>query len=507
MYDAQNDPKCQEIGQLLDSYARAVKDWQIGRRQYEADGGNRFNFSRSNGYPFNDECERKLFNKIDGYLLSLSEEDRAVANSHLLGSYKRYFPHPFAKHAIELASHAIMAHPLSDNDKVKFLEDLFAYDKDTKKDVIAEFGDRVLSKLTNYNPNKNLEATNRLYAKSLAYFQDHKRKNDVRINTLYGMFSVFSKNVKRLSPEAVVNYAGVYFTMADRTTKRLNASILEILALKTPESLKKTEFCHEDVLDKGVIKEIFGAYAEHASKQKDVNDNLLKEMVNWARNMFIRHEYTPKEADELIAEIRPVETAGKKSKIKNNKLRDEFARAAEWLDGYHQYLKDNPKGRSGDAYLDALSPTEADRDGVVDYAKDLFGAAYRHLEWDARLEKLHRMLTKNGTMDKELLLDVVDVYAQSLTHKDMEEGTYNESLHRKMLSMLSATVVDYNYSPNELLELKWHIGKGADGHEDFQDMGRVLENVVAQSGEWRYENSKAKKTTTIIHLSKGGKGL
>ncbi len=505
MYQVEKDPKCQAIEQELADYARKVKDWEIDRRRYIAAGGNKFTFSQCNPYPYNDRSERKFFNTIDNYLLSLSEEDRTVANYHLLKKFKDYFSEPFAHHAIELARNAVMAHPLSSADKVEFLETLFEHDKGTRKDIIAEFGDKILSKLTNYNPNNNLEATNRLYIKSLAYFSKPKRQNDERIGTLYAMFKVFSKNVKQLSPEAVVNYAKIYFAMSDRTSKKLDASILEMLAIKTPDSLKASEFCSDNILDKEAVKGVFAAYSEHVLRQKEVNANLLQGMANWANQLFFRYRYTAKEADELIAVIRPQEVDEKGHKVKVNQPQSELNRMADWLSLYHQSLQNNVSGRSGNTYLDA-SADEADKNDALEYARNMFSHARRHYQNDMCMDKLFRMLTKNGAMDKELLLDVVDAYGQSLTYNDVEQGYYNEGLHRKMTTMLSTIVVEYDYSPKELSELKQHIEKGAGRHEEFSDMGRIVENAISQSTEWRYESIKAKKPTIIVHNTKNGKG-
>ncbi len=222
---------CIEIEEKIDRYAENTRNWQISRSNYVKQFGNKFDFSERHDYPYDDRAEALLFRDVNGYLYGLDENERELANGRLLWHYKSYFGHPFEKHSVNLVANSVMIHPLSDATKIQFLEYLFKVDK---QDL---FDDKILYKLSNYNPNANMEATNRLYNKALLYFDGAARKNDKKIATIFGMFREFSRNVKSISPEAVVSYAQIYFKLADRTDRALDAAILKDFAIKTPDAL------------------------------------------------------------------------------------------------------------------------------------------------------------------------------------------------------------------------------------------------------------------------------
>lgn len=508
MSEISEDPRCQEIERKLDEYAEKVRWWHINRRKYvEKNYGNKFKFNEHNSYPYNDEEERKTFEQINNYLLTFAnKEERAEANGHLLWKYKDYFSQPFAKHAIDLAKFSIAAHPLSDQNKIKFLEYLFKYDKETNSDIVLKFGERTFDKLMNYDPHTNLEATNRLYAKALSYLDGTKRKNANKIEILYSMFKVFGKNVKHISAGAVLNYAEIYFDMADRTDKKLDALILERLAVKTEESYKKSEMCgDEEILDKEVVKDIFKKYVQHVKVAGNFNDKLGEEMASLAKSLIKEYDYTPKEVAELINVIRPKTVDENGNKIRASKKSAQLAQMAYSIMTYYETMPKTKAEKIANICLDGRTQ-QFDKNDALFYMDSVFAYAKANPAKDIKIEKIFKLLTKNNQPNKELLLEVVDAYGQSLTDTDINNVRYNHGLHKKMTKMLQAIVTEYEYSPDEIKTLRRHIEKGANGHEEFVEMARVVEAKWGQKGDWRFEQAKKNIVPAIIH-KKGGKSL
>ena len=244
MLDLSKDPRCQSIEKKLDFYAEKARQWQIDRRRYvDHNYGNKFQFSDNKPYPYDDDTERRMLNDINQYLLTFDGQDRAQVNGHLLWKYKEYFSQPFAKHAIRLVTMSVMEHPLSDNDKAKFLEYIFSSGKQ------YEFDNFILYKLASFDPDKNPQINNRLYTKAIGYFDSHPRKNEKFVHLVYGMFKSFTGRVQQVSPEAVVNYAKIYFAMTERTSKKLSAAPLLRLLMKTPTALAEREQWGYDGID------------------------------------------------------------------------------------------------------------------------------------------------------------------------------------------------------------------------------------------------------------------
>ena len=505
MSEISEDPRCQKIERELDYYAEKTRAWQIERNRYVKRGdGNKFKYANFNPYPYDDIVERRVVNQIDEYLLSFGEKERAEVNGHFLWKYKEYFSQPFAKHAVNLLEKHITSYPLSDANKIKFLEYLFKYQDETGNGILFQFDDRVLYKLVDFDPNNNLEATNRIYYKALAALSGRKHKNDEKIRLLYGMSKIFAKNIKKVSSEAAVNYAGIYFRMAERTDKRLDASILERLAVKTPYALERAGMCGDkEVLDKKVIKEIFKAYVGYANRQKDFNQNLGMEMAALAQNLFAGYGYTVKEAKDLtdILHFKDKDENGKK--IRENMVNKALDSMASALDKYIDNA--TPMQRSLLKDVDKENP-RINHARVVDYADRLFAFAAKNPEKDIWLNTLANMLTNGEKFDKNLVLDVVDAYGQSVSGRDIDQMSYNQILHHKMTRLLQGIAVKYDYLPNDMDELCRHIEKGADGHDEFVEMGRVVKAKLVQVGDWRYENSQCPVIPAIIH-KKGGKSL
>ena len=501
MSEISNDPRCKKIEQELDEYAEKTKIWQINRKKYVSQCyGNKFQFNDLYPYPYNDDNERLIINKIDEYMLSLSDQDKELANGHLLWKYKNYFSQPFAKHAIVLAEHAIVAYPLSDSDKIKFLEYLFKYNQETGSNILYKFDSRVLYKLANYNPNNNLEANNRLYNKALAFFNKPKRKNDEQIQIIYGMFKVFTQNVEKISPEAVVNYAKLYFEMADRTNKELDALILQRLLVKTPNSEKMAQMSGDyEVLDKKVVKEVFAAYVEHVYKHNEFNKPLSNQMKNLMKYLIGNNEYTLKEADALIDCLRPKTVDENGKKIRNNSKRTELQMIADELYTSIHLSVSRQKNPLRNVDIDDTEE-KISNDKIVAYASFLFDEAKKNPHSDISIKNIYSLLTRGESVDKQLLLEVADIYGQSLTKRDIEQERYNASLHNKMTRMFSRIVTEYDYSSDEVEALRNHVEHGAGCHDEFVEMGRVIEANYAHQENWRFHHSPKKTSAPILHI-------
>ena len=531
--DTLKDPKpCIEIEEKLDQYAEATKDWHIARRQYTDRYGNKYDFNDTHPYPYDDYTESRMSAKINSYLFSLDENEQKLANGRLLFHYKDYLTQPFAKHAIGLIANSVVVFPLNSDDKIKFLEYLF---KAEKQD---EFDPRILYKLASYNPNENLEATNRLYNKALNYFDGAARKNDTRIATIYGMFKVFSENVESLSPDAAVNYAGIYFSLADRTGKPLDPIVLRNFAIKTPEAIQLAEESKDaSVIDKGAVKGILEAYAQHVNSHSTYNEVLANQMELFAKTVIKSYQYNMQEALDLAEVIRPamVDENGKKVRpSKNRTALNEMADRVAVFARTSSFRQQNPiKHVNRDN-----PPLDLSNDAVLDYAQFLFKTAKNNESVDIKTSGLYSLLTRSGTMDKGLLLDVVGAYADTYTFRDMEDGGYNSSFHEKMGKMMEGIVIKYDYTDQEVSDLTSRLAKGAEGtyaveitsserdmeeygdvaayserrgHDLFQDMARSIRRAYSPADE-RYDwyepksNQTKKAVSPIILTKNGGKG-
>lgn len=502
MLDLKNDIKCQEIERKLDYYADKTRNWQIERNRYvKKGGGNKFKYADISPYPYNDDKEREIINQIDEYMLSFDNQDKIKVNGHFLWKYKNYLSQPFAKHAIALVEHAIMAYPLSDNDKIKFLEYLFKYQKETENKILYKFNKRVLYKLVNYNPNDNLEATNRLYNKALSFFDSPKRKNNEQMQLLFGMFEIFTQNVKKISPEAVVNYSKIYFAMADRTDKELEALVLQRLLVKTPDSEKWAQVCcDKEVLDKATAKDVVEAYGEHVYKQNSFNEQLNIQMKSLIKYLFDNNEYTLKEADLLIDCLRPEKMDVNGKKIRNSNKRALLQKMADELSVYVHLSNTRRRNPLKNFEIDN-SEEVISKEKIVEYADFLFDEARKNQNIDISTKNIYGLFLRKGKLDKNLVLEVMDVYGQSLTQRDLEQEKYNISLHDKMTKMLGKIVVEYDYSPDEVALLRRHIERGAGGSAEFVEMGRVIETNYRQQDDWHCRHFNEKYVAPISHVN------
>ncbi len=452
------DPQpCIAIEEELDRYADRTREWQISRSRHVKNYGNKFDFNDYNAYPYSDEDERRIFEKINSYLGSLDSEERKLANGRLLFHYKDYLSQPFAKHAVELIANSVNGFQLNDDDKVQFLEYLFKADK---QDL---FHPRILYKLANYNPNDNLEATNRLYNKTLAYFDGAARKNDKKIDVIFGMYKVFAQNVEGISADAVVNYAKIYFDLADRTSRPLNAAILKNFVTKTPKALKRAEECKDaTVVDKEVVKAVFKSYAEHVNSHSNYNPVLARQMEILAQNIMESYQYNLQEALDLAETLRPAKIDESGKKIRDSQKRTTMNDLADRLNLFAR--RDSFRQMNPIRNVDRDNPSaNLTNENVVDYAEFLFSKAKEYKDYDFKTAGLYGLLTCSGNIDKKLLLDVADAYGKTYTAEDIDNSNFNEGFHNKFTNMLAHIVTKYDYSYEEIKELTHHIAKGGEG--------------------------------------------
>ena len=470
------DPQlCIAIEEKLDNYAQKTREWQIARGSYVKQFGNKYDFSDSNQYPYDDEAERRMIEKINSYLYSLDTEERKLANGRLLFHYKDYLSQPFAKHAVELIANSVNGFQLNDDDKVQFLEYLFKADK---QDL---FHPRILYKLANYNPNNNLEATNRLYNKTLAYFDGAARKNDKKIATIFGMYRVFAQNVEGISSDAVVNYAEIYFNLADRTNQPLDAAILKNFATRTPQALKRASECKDKtVIDKDVIKKVFKAYAEHVASHSAYNPVLAKQMETLAQDVIKSYQYNLQEALDLVETIRPAKVDENGKKIRDSQKKTALTNIADDLNTFAR--------QSSFRQMDPLRSVDRDNptanlssEKVVDYAEYLFSKAKEYKDIDFKTAGLYGLLTRSGDIDKELLLDVVRVYGKTYSAEDVDNSRFNEGFHNKFTGMLAHIVTEYDYNYEDVKKLSHNIAKGGEGSYDVSISSNDYEEYGMQA--------------------------
>ena len=511
MLDLSKDQRCQSIEKKLDFYAEKARQWQIDRRRYvDHNYGNKFQFSDNKPYPYDDDTERRMLNDINRYLLTFDGQDRAQVNGHLLWKYKEYFSQPFAKHAIRLVTMSVMEHPLSDNDKAKFLEYIFSSGKQ------YEFDNFILYKLASFDPDKNPQINNRLYTKAIGYFDSHPRKNEKFVHLVYGMFKSFTGRVQQVSPEAVVNYAKIYFAMTERTSKKLSAAPLLRLLMKTPTALAEREQWGYDGIDTEAVKQVFASYKEHVMKEKTFNPRLGQQMQELARFIIKDYCYGKSSAEALIAAVRPPAVDEQGHKIRRNGKTEALEQFGNDLQSYFTTLHDqrnlnylqreNPlKGIDIDA-----ADFKPEQDLVRAYASYLFDYAAYNTGEDVGGGKLMQLLQKNAAVrrlgvipatlfseekkikavDKELVLDIAKTYASSVGKSGDDSDSLNYSLGEAMLGMFKDIVVNYNYAPKEVEALTGALTEGSGGADYLQEMSKRISGAYVSSKIAAERNSR-----------------
>lgn len=493
MPDFENDVRCIKLDKKIGYYADAVRDRQIDRAQYLKKFGHTFDVHNRFPYPYDDDAERRLINEIDSYLLSFPEGQRAEVNGHFLKEYRHYLSTPFAKHARELAMWAVRSHPLTDKDKLDFLDYLYASNK------YEDFDKRTLYKLADYNPNDCLEATNRLYVRALSSLGKTKRKKDDDVAFIKGMLNVFAEKVDTVSPDMAVNYAKIYFRLADKTSKILTPWILGKLATKTPQAKASQYSGQKKSLDKETINLIFAAYVEHTTQSKEFNENLAEAMFMLAETAVENYEYTPPEAKKLIDIVR--------GGIPNNKRETDRNKGLEMLAGRLGYLPVNPLAGI-DLRADTFRPTNA---YILGYAGYLCHYAAYYPGKKVAVEDLRYLLEKHAhsrrldieeatlfaparkkkAVDRALVLEIASIYGESLRETDAAYCDVNEDFRGNMAKMFKDIVADYNYNGYEARVLSNAVSSGSKGTPYSQKTGKDIFAAYTAAYKRRYRAAKS----------------
>lgn len=497
MSDFENDSECIRLDKKLNHYAEAVRKRQIERRKHIARLGNCFDINSRYPYPYGDKEERQLINEIDTYLLSFDEKDRAEVNAHFLREYKEYLKTPFAKHARELAVVAIKVHPLNDKDKIDFLEYLFESGK------YRDFDKKTLFKLADYDPNFHLPQTNRMYTQAVNSISGNKEKAAEDVVLLSGMLNACADRIDNFSSEAVVNYAGLYFRLADKADGYLSPNLLGRLAMETSyETMPNGEYMRIRTLDKSRLNLIFGAYVNYVQKTNKFNEYLADSMFVLAREAINRYDYTPKEANALVDVVRSGNSSSKSKKLqaRNEGLADLVRKMAS--------VPVNPLAGK-DIQSSDFKATAAK---VHDYAEYLCDYAAYYKDEKVSVSHLKALLLQNASLcrldiveaslfseakkikgvDKALVLDIAKTYASSVNCIDeqYEYSEFNSDFNKEMTEMFTDFVMHYNYNGREARRLADTLAEGAGRHPYFVETGNKVFNSYQSAQRRRYRAAK-----------------
>lgn len=490
MLDLSKEEKCLNLEKLLDIYAQKTKFYHQKRRHFFANGGSRFQVGE---YMAKDvesisEAGNRFSNRCLDYIHSFenSKDKQQVAGHFLWYIVKKgYLYSDFKSNALHTC--AYLFNELSDDDKIKFMELLFK-ENGKKPALWTGLHDADVLKLANFEPNKNIEAVNRLYAKTLSHIASMPRKSpnlDDKIKLLNTMFNKFANNIQEISPEAAVRLADIHFNLQEKTDISLDSPITT-LAQKTPRANMLAEKSSSTTAyDKNVIKAIFKRYVAHvnATENKKINENLFDQMERIPLNI----DYTNEEMNELLDIIKPNETQRK------NKKSESLTSLAEKLKGNIQKKQDNLY-----ANINRKDSQQQYNQNVLKYAINLFAKAQKDTTKNINMSYLYEQLTQDGNINKPLLLNIVDAYGTSLTKYDLNDDDYHKPLHKAMSHMLQNIVVDFDYSSKDLLQLQQHIQQGADNHEEFEYMGEVVARAPSLSDDWRMQLRKSQKIKPLI---------
>lgn len=451
MPDFEKDVVCINLDKKIGDYAEAVRNRQIDKRLYLKKNGYRFDVNSRFPYPYDDNTERRLINEIDTYLLSFSEAERAGVNGHFLREYLSYLSTPFAKHARELIMWSVRSHPLQDKDKFDALNYVFLNNKQ------GDFDKKTLYKLGDYNPNGCLEQTNRFYIRMLSSLGRGNKKKDEDAAFINGMLDIFTERVETVSPEMAVNYAKIYFRLADKSSKTLSPWPLGKLATKTPKAKTLRQGNGKKNLDKETMNLMFEAYAAHIAESREFNKNLAEAMFMLAEAAVETYGYTPPEVKKIADSVKNGMSADKRAKAKN----DEISLLARRL----EYLPANPLAGI-DLQDENFSPSKPQILGYADYLCR-YAAYYPDktvktdvlmylLERHAHIRRLDieeatffRPAYKKKAVDKSLVLEIAKIYGQSLQSINIGYEDINERFGSNMSEMLKNIVADYNYNGRE----------------------------------------------------------
>ncbi len=77
-------------------------------------------------------------------------------------------------------------------------------------------------------------------------------------------------------------------------------------------------------------------------------------------------------------------------------------------------------------------------------------------------------------INKTLVAEVADVYAQNVISTHPEMGEFNPYFHQKMTKMLSYVVSSYDYTREEVSDLCSRLAKGGDNAPEFKQSAQMV---------------------------------
>lgn len=445
MLNLSADERCKRLEESLDYYARKVRERQIIVSERKKRQGNSFSVSENHPYPYTDDEERRLLGKISSYIKSFPKtEDQEQVNGHFLWKYKEFFGKPFEKHAVELARVSIQVFPLSDKDKIHFMEFIFASGKQ------KVFSPNTLERLSSFDGSKYPEDAARLYEKASVYLTHKKKQSkgkDKEIPMLYNMFHRFVKNSNNIPPEDVKKHASFYLTLMDKTDDRLDISLLNDLAVRAADSSWIHPFRDEKV-SKKALKGIFETYREHVEKTKSFNEQTGKEVYALADYALRNYNYSPREAAETIALFVPFPEKNKEKNKAFEVMREGLTRTyKETLNNHRQdkyfghHSSEEPAVLGYAEWMFSCTDNEVIEENAVNRLRKVISNNLEHEGISSRQETLFH--GKESIINKELVAKVAERYVGSYDHN---KSTLNE----EMAYLFKNIVASYDYNSKEV---------------------------------------------------------
>lgn len=477
MPDLSTDKRCKELEKRLDFYAQKVRERQITVAQRKKKQESTFNISLNHPYPYTDEEERRLWGSISSYIKSFSkEESQAQVNGHFLWKYKKFFGTPFEKHAVDLAQISIQSFPLSDKDKIHFMEFVFAAGKQ------KVFSSNTLERLSSFDGSRYPEDAARLYEKATAYLKHKKKqtkKKDKEIPVLYNMFKRFVVSSYDIPLKDMKKHASFYLTLMDKTDDRLNISLLNDLAVRAEDSFWVHPFSDKKV-SKKALNEIFAAYREHIKHAKSFNEQSGKEIYALADYALRSYNYSPREAAEAISFFAPLPDKNKEKNKALDLMRDGLTRT--YKETFQKHRQDKYFGHHSSERPSVLAYAEqvvsySDDKVIQEDAVNRLRKAIRHNLEHEGISPVQETLF-HGTehiVNKELVSEVAEIYARSYTP---EKPVLNE----EMAYLFKNIVTTYDYMPKEVNALAQSLtcnGENAGLAETVLSMKRAYHHTLS----------------------------
>lgn len=475
-----------------------AKNWVIARATYvKKDSHQQYVYSSNHPNPVGEARGDYLQNRAGNLFRGRTDEERQELSGHLLWFCKEFLTHPIAPYARAVVTDLVENQPLDAQNKIHFLEYLFSKRYPRKQHKKNEFTRDFYCKLASYDPSQNMAATNRLYYKALKCFEAEGHRKHPDAELVFDMFKVFVNNVESIEPAAVVNYAELYFALQRHSDKELEFDPVVQLCSKTPWRRDMRAACGDCCcLDKEVMRDVFKKYAEISLASKDVDTAMNWKMTETAKNIVDTYNYTREEALHLAEVVLPPERDANGKNIPDNKRRTAMRQMSNEV---RQHAETSLEWKS--RTLENLDirhlaePIEPEQ--IVDYAKQLFEDAAQHSGVEVNVDVIYTLLKTSGAIDKQTLNEVVSAYGESVSPQALDHSFYNVSLNDNMQKMLGHIVETEEYSEEEMSRLAHAISKGGKGHEEFERMAEIIQNIRAVMGDYHMPNIKSKPPLKI----------